>query len=68
MSIFDVQYQPRAHRIIQRAMACERMPHAYLFAGPEGVGKEMLANRVARLLLCSSPVDAPLPVGVVALQ
>jgi len=61
MSIFDVEHQPRAHRILQRALACERMPHAYLFAGPEGVGKEMLARRLAKTLLCSSPVRRPMP-------
>lgn len=66
MSIFDVQHQPRAHRIIQRALACERMPHAYLFAGPEGVGKEMLALRLAQLLLCETPArcEPPADVGI----
>jgi DNA polymerase-3 subunit delta' len=47
--------------MLQRALACERMPHAYLFAGPEGVGKEMLARRLAATLLCSAPVQRPLP-------
>lgn len=61
MSIFDVQHQPRAHRVIQQALASKRMPHAYLFAGPDGVGREMLAGRLARLLLCGAPVRAPLP-------
>lgn len=61
MSIFDVQYQPRAHRIIQRALASHRMPHAYLFGGPEGVGKEMLATALAGTLLCARPVRVPLP-------
>lgn len=62
MRISDVQHQPRAHRIIQRALAGRRMPHAYLFAGPEGVGKEMLALGLAQTLLCSSPVKRPGPV------
>lgn len=61
MSIFEVQHQPRAHRMIQRAMASHRMPHAYLFAGPEGVGKEMLAERLARILLCESPTQVETP-------
>jgi DNA polymerase-3 subunit delta' len=56
VSIFDVQHQPRAHRIIQEALTSKRMPHAYLFAGPEGVGKEMLAVGLAKTLLCSLPV------------
>jgi len=61
VSIFDVRHQPRAHRIIQRALAGRRMPHAYLFAGPEGVGREMLAIRLAHVLLCSSPVQVNWP-------
>ncbi len=57
MSIFDVQHQPRAHRVLQRALASHRMPHAYLFTGPEGVGREMLAVRLAQVLLCPTPTN-----------
>ena len=57
MSIFDVEHQPRAHRMIQRSLASQRMPHAYIFAGPEGVGREMLASRLAQICLCESPVQ-----------
>ncbi|NLX12817.1 MAG: DNA polymerase III subunit delta' [Phycisphaerales bacterium] len=64
MSIFDVRHQERAHRIIQRAMTSQRIPHAYLFVGPEGVGKEMLALRLGRVLLCESPIRQPAPEGV----
>ena len=55
MSIFDVRHQPRAQRLVQRALACERLPHAYVFHGPEGVGRELFAGRLARLLLCPDP-------------
>ncbi len=61
MPIFDVQHQGPAHRLIQRALAGERVPHAYLFHGPEGVGKEMLAIRLAKVLLCEKP--EPWPAG-----
>ena len=64
MSIFDVRHQDRAHRIIQRALASRRMPHAYLFAGPEGVGREMLAVRLAHLLLCPAPVEVDWPTAM----
>jgi len=37
-------------------MNSRRVPHAYVFHGPEGVGKKTLAMRFARLLLCAKPV------------
>jgi DNA polymerase-3 subunit delta' len=55
VSIFDVRHQPRAHWLIQRALAGDRLPHAYIFHGPDGVGKETFAIGLARLLLCASP-------------
>ncbi len=55
MSIFEVRHQPRAHRLIQSALTGQRMPHAYIFHGPEGVGREMFAHRLARILLCEKP-------------
>jgi DNA polymerase-3 subunit delta' len=50
--LFDVRGQERAQRILLRALAGERMPHAYIFHGPQGVGKRMLADRLAAILLC----------------
>ena len=61
MSIREVQHQARAIRIIQRALASTRMPHAYLFTGPEGVGRETMAMRLAQILLCKSPVVGQAP-------
>ncbi len=52
MSVFDVRHQPTAQRILQLALQSARVPHAYVFHGPEGVGREMLAVRFAKLLLC----------------
>jgi DNA polymerase-3 subunit delta' len=57
MSIFDVCCQPKAQRLIQRALASARVPHAYIFHGPDGVGKEMFARRLAQLLMCAQPVS-----------
>ncbi len=54
MPIFEVRHQSAAQSILQRAIAGKRVPHAYIFHGPEGVGKEMLANRWAKLLLCAN--------------
>ena len=55
MSLKDVFCQDRAIAILQRGLAADRAAHAYLFAGPEGVGKYKTAREWARLLLCQSP-------------
>jgi DNA polymerase-3 subunit delta' len=47
-----------AVEMLKRDLAQNRVRHAYLFTGPEGVGKRTLAAEFARALLCSSP-DAP---------
>lgn len=57
MSLGDVLHQGFAQRLIQRAMSSDRIPHAYIFHGPVGVGKESLAMGLAELLLCDAPVD-----------
>lgn len=57
MSLADIQHQPRAQRQIQRAVGRDRLPHAYIFHGPDGVGKELFARAFAQLLLCSGPVE-----------
>jgi DNA polymerase-3 subunit delta' len=48
----DIQHQERALSIVRRALRSGRMPHAYLFEGPEGVGKELTARALAARLLC----------------
>ena len=44
-------------RALLNTVASGRVAHAYLFAGPEGVGKETAALAFARALLCSRPKD-----------
>lgn len=44
--------------ILQRALATDHVHHAYLFTGPEGVGKGMVAQAFARALNCVGPPDA----------
>jgi DNA polymerase-3 subunit delta' len=57
VSLSDVFHQPYAQALIQRAVVRGRVPHAYLFHGPDGVGKESLALGFAQLMLCDQPVD-----------
>ncbi len=56
MSIKEIFCQDKAISILQRAFAADKMPHAYIFAGAEGVGKFKTAREWAKLLLCKNPV------------
>ncbi len=47
--------QRRAKEILRSAMERDRLPHALLFHGPEGVGKDAMALGVARHLNCLAP-------------
>ena len=43
--------------LLRRALAAQRIRHAYLFTGPEHVGKSLLAQRFAQTLLCMGGPD-----------
>jgi DNA polymerase-3 subunit gamma/tau len=45
-------------RTLRNALASGRVAHAYLFAGPRGVGKTTTARLLARALLCPERKDA----------
>lgn len=47
--------QPRAEEILARALARDRVSHAYLFVGSPGVGKTTAAIRLAQALNCRNP-------------
>ena len=44
--------QPRVKRLLLSALQAGRIPHAYLFTGSEGVGKDAMALELARVLHC----------------
>jgi DNA polymerase III subunit delta' len=52
MSWNDVIGQQRVRDILLSAWRQERMPHAYLFHGSEGVGKDAVALELARMVCC----------------
>ena len=39
-------------RLLENAIQHQRVAHAYLFGGPEGVGKKQVAQIFARIMLC----------------
>jgi DNA polymerase-3 subunit gamma/tau len=49
-------------RTLRNALASGRIAHAYLFAGPRGIGKTTTARLLARALLCSARTG-PEPCG-----
>lgn len=63
MDLFSLlEGQDTAREILSRSLARERVHHAYLFEGPEGVGKFLAALALAQALVCETRV----PGGVVA--
>jgi DNA polymerase III subunit delta' len=42
----------KAKKLIRRALTSERMPHALLFRGPDGVGKQLFARGMAAAINC----------------
>ena len=57
MSLKEIFCQDRAISILQRAFAAGKVAHAYIFAGPEGVGKFKTAREYGKLLLCKDPTE-----------
>lgn len=50
----DIVGQDRAVGRLRQYMRGGRMPHAFLFAGPDGVGRRTTAIALAKVLLCSA--------------
>ncbi len=59
MNLKDIFCQSGAIDGLQRAYNSDRMPHAYIFAGAEGVGKFTTAAAWAKMLLCHDKKKVP---------
>src|SRR5256885_9497652 len=59
----DIQGQDRAVRLLRGAVARGQVHHAYLLAGPEGVGKELLARTFAQAANCEAADVTARPCG-----
>lgn len=56
--------QERQIEQLRRALAAGRLPNAYLFTGPAGIGKRLAANTLAAAICCpSSPDNDGAPCG-----
>jgi DNA polymerase-3 subunit delta' len=55
MTYHDVISQEPIRRLLQQQVVADRIPHAQLFAGPEGSGKMAMALAFAGALLCEHP-------------
>jgi DNA polymerase-3 subunit delta' len=57
MKLANIFSQKKALTIIAGSTAADRVAHAYIFAGPDGVGKFETAKRWAAGLLCQNPQE-----------
>jgi DNA polymerase-3 subunit delta' len=53
MALDDVKAQDRAVGALRAALSSKQVHHAWLFHGPEGVGKELAAVGLAQALVCT---------------
>ncbi len=53
MALQHILGQEHALRLLRNALAHSRTAHAYLFAGPPGVGKRLTARQFAKAIYCA---------------
>ncbi len=55
MSFTHIQGQDRAVQNLKQSLQRDKLHHAYLFSGPEGIGKKKTALELAKALNCDRP-------------
>jgi DNA polymerase-3 subunit delta' len=55
MRFADIRDQDVPLDIFRRAITTDKVPHAYLFQGPAGVGKSITAGALAMIMNCDEP-------------
>lgn len=56
MALRDIEGQDRAVEFFRSSVNRNKLAHAYLFLGPQGLGKTLLAKELAKFLNCEKPV------------
>ena len=59
MSFEDVKGQDEAIKFLKIAISSGKMAHAYIFAGPRGCGRSLLARNFAKAINCEDSENAP---------
>ncbi|MCK9461287.1 MAG: DNA polymerase III subunit delta' [Proteobacteria bacterium] len=59
MRFSEIRDQEHATSTLRRSVTSGKVPHAYLFTGPEGVGKRRAATTLAMALCCERPGAEP---------
>ncbi len=47
--------QGKAKRMLKRSLTADRIPHSYIFKGPEGVGRKLFGRGFAAAINCRNP-------------
>lgn len=58
MSFKEIWGQEKGINVLKNALRSKRLAHAYLFLGPDGVGKRLTAFNLAKTLNCFTPPHA----------
>lgn len=64
MSLPTIVGHDEVWKRLERAVEQDRLAHAYLFIGPAGIGKRLMARRLAQGLLCEADRPGIEPCGV----